>query len=532
MSVKGDTILGIENDGKLSTWADGKQSETGRIPDINESTITRFSPDQRYLVTAPHGSNETNCKKDSAVILWEIGDIKKNSVPVKIILDSNNIAVKQITFAPNSRQFFILDSHNLIIYDTGKKEKVKIPDVEFAQFSQAGNHIIIISKGGSVNVIDSSGNNTAFIQTRLDTNYLKDLKSFSISPDWKKILLKKEGNLYMVEKAGGVPILSTSIDDQGLPLKIKYLKYFSQDNNLIKTSSFISNNSILSVNKTGNIFLWKSNPYFQNIDDALSNIQLPDLTILEKLEQGSISFKEVELSNDEHVLRETAEYFERKAKEFKYSDGKNFDTSSNRALILYKKLLSFTNGNKQLYYLDKLTALNRSFKNVRSKDTSEQMMMVKRINENIELLRNQNKNDPKNTALARRLSVSYNDLSFHLLFIKNYDKSIEACNEGLAADPTNVIIYTNLALAYLLSKNFAEAEKIYNGFKDKWIQSIALSFRDGFLQDFGDLKRAGVITDKEKVIYDKVEEIQKMLESVKPVKNDTQLSVNLNTQRK
>ncbi|HEV8084290.1 MAG TPA: hypothetical protein VGP55_13870 [Chitinophagaceae bacterium] len=244
---------------------------------------------------------------------------------------------------------------------------------------------------------------------------------------------------------------------------------------------------------------------------------------MEKLEQGSISFKEVQLSNDEHVLRETAAYFERKAKEFKYSDGKNFDTSSNRALILYKKLLSFTNGNKQLYYLDKLTALNRSFKNVRSKDTIEQMMMGKGSMKILNYYATQIKVILKMLRWPGGCQSVIMTYPF-TCFLQKTTTKVEACNDGLAADPTNVIIYTNMALAYLLSKNFAEAEKIYNGFKDKWIQSIALSFKDGFLQDFGDLERAGVITVKEKDIYDKVEEIRKMLESVKTVKNEAQLS--------
>ncbi|MEO6220697.1 MAG: WD40 repeat domain-containing protein [Ginsengibacter sp.] len=531
LGVKDNTILGIENDGKLTIWANGKKVEAGSIPNINKSTITNFSPDQNYLVTAPGEVNELNFKEDTAVILWAIQDLKRNSAPAKIILDSNNTNVKQITFAPNSRQFFVLDNYYLKIYNLSKQEPVIIPGVLSAQFSESGKYILLISPAGSLNVRDSIGQSTSFRPIRIDAKYLNDLKSFSVSPDWKKILLKQDGKLFILEREGGGPVLSTNSNDLLQPLKLNS-KYFSQDKNLINTAVFIDNNSILSVNKNGNVFLWKTYAGFTHTNDQLSSIELPDLTIAEKLEIGSVSFKEIQSSNDEHVLREAAIYFERKSNGLTYNDEKNYDTSLNRTILLYKKLLSSTTGNKQLYYLDKLTTLNRNFKDVHSTDTTEQMMMVQRINENVELLKKQSKSNLKDSALTKRLSSDYNELSFHLIFIKQYSKSIEACKEGLKLNPANDIIYTNMALALLLSKKFAKAEKIYDTYKDKWIQNSSLSFKEGFLGDFEDFERAGVITPKEKDVYDKVQDVKKMLENLAGVNNNAMPSNNLRTLRK
>ncbi|MEO8112716.1 MAG: OmpA family protein, partial [Ginsengibacter sp.] len=460
-----------------------------------------------------------------------ITDLKQNAMPAKIILDSNNTRVKQITFSPNSRQCFILDNYtynypyNLKIYNIGNIEPEIVPNIVAAQFTQQGNYIITIDRGGAIVVWDSIGRATKFNPAILEyndiTKYLNQLKSISLSPDWKKIIFKQDTKISILEREEGDSVISSSYPTYRLKLNSEYS---SPDKTLINTASFIDKNSILAVNNNGKVLLWKTYPDFQNTSEALKNIQLPDLTITEKLEDTSLTFDAIKLSENEHDLREAATYFERNYNSGEDYGTKNNDSVYNYANKLYRKLIGKTSGEKKLYYVNKFMLLNRSFTSSKSPDVAKQKKIAGRLNENVELLKDETKNYPDNGVLRKELSNDCNELAYHQLFIKQYQKVIETCNTGLEADPTNKIIYTNLALGYLLSGNFPQAAKYYELYKDSTFGSGSQirTFKDGFLQDFDDFTYAKVIKEEDKDVYDKVQEIREMLGGVAPVKNNNQ----------
>ena len=72
--------------------------------------------------------------------------------------------------------------------------------------------------------------------------------------------------------------------------------------------------------------------------------------------------------------------------------------------------------------------------------------------------------------------------------------------EALKVDSTQHLAYTNLAAAYLLQGKYQAAEKLYRQYKNE--------LKDGFLSDFDELAKAGVIPIER--IAD-VEKIKKML---------------------
>ena len=72
--------------------------------------------------------------------------------------------------------------------------------------------------------------------------------------------------------------------------------------------------------------------------------------------------------------------------------------------------------------------------------------------------------------------------------------------EALKVDSTQHIAYTNLAAAYLLQGKYQAAEKLYRQYKNE--------FKEGFLSDFDELTKAGVIPADRKA---DVEKIKKML---------------------
>ena len=91
-------------------------------------------------------------------------------------------------------------------------------------------------------------------------------------------------------------------------------------------------------------------------------------------------------------------------------------------------------------------------------------------------------------------------LSFCLNLQGKFEEGEQYSLEALRADSSNYYIYTNLAAALLLQGKVGEAEKIYRQYKDE--------LKDGFLSDFDELDRFGVIPEARKA---DVERIKAML---------------------
>ena len=91
-------------------------------------------------------------------------------------------------------------------------------------------------------------------------------------------------------------------------------------------------------------------------------------------------------------------------------------------------------------------------------------------------------------------------LSFHSIFVGQLTKSEQYAHEALAIDSTQHWIYTNLAATLLFQGRYDEAEQIYQQYKDE--------LKDGFLGDFEEYEKAGIIPEERKA---DVERIRKML---------------------
>ncbi len=99
---------------------------------------------------------------------------------------------------------------------------------------------------------------------------------------------------------------------------------------------------------------------------------------------------------------------------------------------------------------------------------------------------------PKDGAIRKRLARSYGGLAFYQLFTGQFEDTIASAQKGLELDASEEWIHTNLALGYLLTGQYSEAEAIYLDFKE--------TLREGFLQDFKDLEKAEIINkDNENV---------------------------------
>ena len=112
-------------------------------------------------------------------------------------------------------------------------------------------------------------------------------------------------------------------------------------------------------------------------------------------------------------------------------------------------------------------------------------------------------------AITSELGNLYGTISYYYLFTNNYRKAIEMANKSIQLDSVrNDWVLTNKALGYLLSGEFSKAEKIYKDYNGKYTHD-GMYFNSGFLEDFKDLEKAGIINDDKKI--ENVKKIKKIL---------------------
>lgn len=118
--------------------------------------------------------------------------------------------------------------------------------------------------------------------------------------------------------------------------------------------------------------------------------------------------------------------------------------------------------------------------------------------------------------LQDELSKSYGYQSYYYLFVKKYEKAITSARKSLKIDSVNNDwIHTNIAAAYLLDRKFVEAERIYFKYKDKLYPKGVKPFAAAFLEDFSELKKAGIIKPSDAALNAEVEKISQQLKKVK-----------------
>ena len=90
--------------------------------------------------------------------------------------------------------------------------------------------------------------------------------------------------------------------------------------------------------------------------------------------------------------------------------------------------------------------------------------------------------------------------SFYANVLGKFEEGELHSLEALKVDSTQHLAYTNLAAAYLLQGKYEAAEQLYRQYKSE--------LKEGFLSDFDELAKAGVIPAERMA---DVEKIKKML---------------------
>ena len=179
----------------------------------------------------------------------------------------------------------------------------------------------------------------------------------------------------------------------------------------------------------------------------------------------------------------------------------------------------------RVYYLGKLININSDL-NIEDKETysnspnKKELNVIKeyrskriaRLKENVFFMDEQVKLCTVDSSYKENLSNSYGSLSFNQLFLNDFDGAINSATSGIELSPSkNDWIKTNLALGYLLSGNFSNAETIYLKYKNKLFDNRNTWFKTAFLQDLKDLEDAGIFKGLSQKINDDIAKIKEML---------------------
>ena len=161
-----------------------------------------------------------------------------------------------------------------------------------------------------------------------------------------------------------------------------------------------------------------------------------------------------------------------------------------QALDFYKK--EAEQGESIDYYTTIMSRLDQLYG--QEKKYSQAYQCFKR---NIPLLKTLYQSDKSNyTELLNDILVSQ---SFYSIFEKQYIEAENYSKEALEVDSTKHVAYSNLAAALLFQGKYQEAEKIYRQYKSE--------LKEGFLSDFEEFSKAGVIPKNREEDVEKIKQL-------------------------
>jgi tetratricopeptide (TPR) repeat protein len=122
--------------------------------------------------------------------------------------------------------------------------------------------------------------------------------------------------------------------------------------------------------------------------------------------------------------------------------------------------------------------------------TSDPEILIATSNEIIDSLTSFLNKYPEHPTLISRLAQEYGNLSWHHLLNKEYQKAVNAGEEGLIVDAESKWCKSYLATAYLYNNKYDQAVNIYMELKDQ--PDGANTYTETFLDDFNTLEKLGI----------------------------------------
>lgn len=492
-----NNLIAVTSDRKLYKWEKANRPPAVKMIPKSENdgapVLSVISPDGKKMIS---DYNNTSIKILNLENLEE--DIWKNAVNPALGI------ISDLVYSPDGKKVLATtESYRCLILDMDKRTSLHLPDtaVFIANFTPDGKNIIYAGKD-SIYITDLEGRkigNKGFKGTSY-SRWNLPLK-LSLSDDWMSMIVQNgfDQNKYfqrLNKKGQHDSLFYFKEKDEKDPAG--NIKIYADG-----SFGFLEDNSILSYTRPTyidsvyhfSISLLKK--YSNN--SSLANVYTafePFLTEKDRKELGLTPLSESEM-------------YERALRYYDLSDDNDLNSVSRKdnllkAKALFNNLLSVKKDNEDYLYnlkaIDtRLFSLDSNF-NVYSNDIKNHIA----IENNILLNLSNDTGSYKYKYYKGALSTDYGNLSFYSLFVDKPDFAnvIETAQQGLSLDSTNDFIYTNLALGYLLTRNYVKARDIYRRLKKVHSQVLNKSFRDAFLEDIALLEYRNKISGTDKDIYE------------------------------
>lgn len=525
-----DTITGLVNN-CLFIYAPREKTPSHKftLPVGNYSDAV-LSYDAKHLITYSNFDS---------VILWNISrpdNVKKTVLKVK----SNGI--RSIIFSKNSDKFLILELTGAV--SIFKVDVMKSTDTTLIANSINNLYIYDRIRAANFSTDDTNliavGVSTLYIRNlnisdtlhpiyRLPYPYYSSIKSIIISSDNKKIIIETPLNIIIGGNIDGSSLLKGTTHPTP---RLLCKKFYSNDTS--RAIAFLSSNSIMNVNNKGNVFLLKTYPKFKTLNEAFTTIEQSPFSLIERLKSdpsNSALFTQLLDSNDVNALRSAAKFYSTNSSlEYNKPDfsksiqlyeqlltkGINTNNKAQDALslinILEQASFADTSTTNKTTYYKKITSISEKYE-----DIYGQINTLKRLSGIDTSLTNKVSNYKKIIAIANNnkdiesqnsLSIDYGNLAFYSFFLRDFEDGLMYALKGYELDTVNNFIITNIALGYLFTNQFENAEKYYTQYKNERINNDGRTFKVGFKQDLEDLEAYGIVSKKNELMYNEVEHIR------------------------
>jgi hypothetical protein len=375
-------------------------------------------------------------------------------------------------------------------------------DVNSIDISENGILAALNSATGVVNIFDFRANTIPL--EHLQLNSINGYNINFISPDGRSVLAFGPGGGIVVDRKSGAT-------------KIIYDEPESIELQSGSDLRFLDNNTFIIYNNKS-IKLWMIDPGFTGSEIVWKSKNKPALSILNQIEAGLFNFNDISTISDvEFLNKNVSEVLDKLVDRNPYS-GNEKEYSSNQkynyldiASTLNERLGQITNYKNKGYLVSQIQIafLYNAIDQLSGKQD------YKKWDERISTIVNKLPVIPDESSEIDSANMAYvmSGLAWVKFFSRDTQGALQAAEKGFSFDNENSVAIKNLALAYLLNKQYVKAENIYVANRDekfvdmdvfdnriffnhyRRLSNKETYFREVFLEDMAIVQKAGLISD-------------------------------------
>ena len=519
----------------------GTENHAAKIIDTNGITKKTLIGHKEAIMSvcfSPDGNLVLTGSRDATARLWNInGDLQQ-------VLIGHRYGITYVDFSPKDTLLLtcsFLDG-TIKLWNLKGNNITTISNDRYsfgsASFSQDGELIITGTAGDNlIKIYDLQGNLlNSTINGHNDNILTLDISQnnkYILSGSWDKTvkLWDFQGKMIQIFQGHSGWINSVCFMNQGRSIVTcssdNTARMWNMDGNVMrifsnhKTSLWSvdvapNGKSIVTGSSDGIVsmnFIKQSYDVFKNYD----NFQ--KLCVSEKLELGIEDFNTI-INNDSYkCLAEAGDYYYNKRSESLGSI--NYQRNLENAAKLYTKVLNHDiEIQTALQYLHTIVLLdNIKHSKKRIKQAGKIIKKLEKINNNnaivitdyyfmlseLDSLKKFHFNkeirqilqfsincNNKTSNTNYRIATKSSNYSYYMIKRKDFIEALLYAELAKEAFPYLTILYTNLALSYLFTDQWEEAEKIYITYQDSTYNNGNRYCRDGFLEDLDELESLGI----------------------------------------